>query len=69
MDEAQFQKALWIVLAVGTVVVGGGATALFFIFRRFGKAGAGGQTHIAFMAALLGFVLLMCLVFFLLSRT
>ena len=57
-----------VVLIVGTLVGGIGATTLFFVFRRFGKAGAGSQSHMALIAALLGFVLLMSLVFFLLSR-
>jgi hypothetical protein len=68
VDEAQFQRALWNVLIVGSVVIGIGATALFFVFRRFGKTGAGGQRHVLFIAALLAFVFTMSLIFFLLSR-
>lgn len=66
--DPEFQKALFVVLTVGILVVGAGATALYFVFRRFGEAKAGGQAHMLLMAGLIAFVLLMSLVFFALSR-
>jgi hypothetical protein len=66
--DPEFQKALSIVLVVGTLVVGAGATALYFIFRRFGEPKAGGQSHMLLLGGLIAFVLLMCFVFFALSR-
>lgn len=49
-------------------MVGAGAAGLYFVFRRFGEAKAGGQSHMLLFAGLIAFLLLMSLVFFALSR-
>jgi hypothetical protein len=67
--DAEFQRAVGIVLVAGSLIGGAGALALVLIFRRFGGAAAGGATHIALMVALIAFVLISCLALFALSYT
>jgi hypothetical protein len=56
-----------IVSIVGTLVIGVGATALYFVFRAFGGAKPGGRAHIALISGLLAFVFACCLALFALS--
>lgn len=62
--DSEFQRALTIVLAVGLVIGGAGATALFVVFRRFAAKDAGSNTHVGIIAALLLGVLACCAVLF-----
>jgi hypothetical protein len=55
--DPEFQRALTVVLVVGSIIIAIGTIGLFFIFRGFGKPGAGRSSHLALIAALLGFVL------------
>jgi hypothetical protein len=66
MDPAS-QRALILVLVVGTIVMAIATTALVIIFRRFGGAKAGGTSHKTLIVALLTFVFLCCLALFALS--
>jgi hypothetical protein len=54
-------RALILVLVVGTLVMGIGATTLFIVFRRFGEAKAGGASHKTLIGALIAFIFLCCL--------
>ena len=65
--DREFQRALIVVLIGGTSVVAAGAVTLYFVFRRFGNASAGGNAHMALIAALVTFVLLACAALFALS--
>jgi len=65
--DPEFQKALLITGAAGAFIITVGGVTLFIIFRRFGEAKAGGQSHVALMASLLGFVFLACIILFVLS--
>ena len=58
MTEAEFHRALIVVLVVGAAVMGAGATALFVVFRKFGTAQAGKPAHVALMLGLIVFILL-----------
>ena len=62
--DPEFQRALTVVLIVGLGIGGAGAIALFFIFRAFGGVRAGSSIHLAFMVALISFVLLACAALF-----
>lgn len=55
------------VLIVGTFIGTAGGIALYFIFRRFGEAKAGGTSHVLLMGALLTFVFIACVALFILS--
>lgn len=59
--DAEFQRALAIVLIAGSVIMGAGAFALFYAFRAFGSAKAGRPAHLALIAGLIMFVFLCCL--------
>lgn len=63
MDEQEFQRALVVVLVAGTLLFGAGAAALYVIFRRF----QGSKPNLGLMAGLIVFILLACLVLFVLS--
>lgn len=67
MDEAEFQRALLITSVAGTFIIAVGAVTLYFIFRRYGERGAGGQSHMILIASLVAFVLAACAVLFALS--
>jgi hypothetical protein len=47
--------------------MGIGATALFFIFRAFGREGAGGSRHMAVIGGLIVFLAVCCALLFALS--
>jgi hypothetical protein len=66
MDQ-EFQRALIVVLIVGTFIATVGGIALYFIFRRFGDAKAGGTSHMLLIGGLLAFVLCACAALFVLS--
>jgi len=65
--DPQFQRALIVVLIAGSVIMAIGATTLFVIFRKFGEANAGGQSHTTLIAALIAFIFLCCAGLFALS--
>jgi hypothetical protein len=67
--DPESQRALLVVLAVGFAVIGIGTLILFFIFRAFGGAKAGGTTHKALMVALIAFIFLCCLGLVILARS
>jgi len=62
--DPEFQRALIVVLIVGTIIMGVGAVALFFIFRSFG----GKKPHVALIAGLISFIFVCCLLLFALAR-
>jgi hypothetical protein len=61
--EAEFQRALVIVLVAGTLVFAAGALLLFAVFRRF----AGAKPSFGLMAGLIAFIFLACAALFALS--
>jgi hypothetical protein len=60
-------RALIVVLVVGTLIMGIGATTLFVIFRAYGSGKAGTAKHTALIAGLIGFIFLCCLGLFVLA--
>jgi hypothetical protein len=60
--DPEFQRALIVVLVVGTMVVGVGASLLFLAFRSFGQ-----KKSPVLIGVLLAFVFACCLVLFFLS--
>ncbi len=58
--DPQSQRALILVLIVGTIVMTIGTFTLFVIFRRFGEAEAGGTSHKGLIVALIAFIFLCC---------
>ncbi|HET8796076.1 MAG TPA: hypothetical protein VFO89_00205 [Thermoanaerobaculia bacterium] len=66
MSEAEFQRALVVVLVAGSAVMAIGAAAVFLVLRGFGGK-PGSARHIAIAAALLGFIFVACAVLFALS--
>jgi uncharacterized membrane protein len=64
VDAKEFQLALIVVLIAGSVIIGGGAVALFFIFRAFGGKKAGSSSHLGLIVGLVTFIFLCCLVLF-----
>ena len=66
--DPEFQRALIVVLIVGSIIMGIGAAALFFIFRGFGGKKAGSSSHIGLVAGLVAFILVCCLLLFALAR-
>jgi hypothetical protein len=66
MDPAS-QRALILVLVIGSIVMAIATTALVIIFRGYGGAKAGGTSHKTLIVALLTFVFLCCLALFTLS--
>ena len=66
MDPAG-QRALILVLVIGTIVMAIATTTLVIIFRAYGGAKAGGTKQNVFIAALLTFVFLCCAALFALS--
>jgi len=59
--DPQYQRALILVLIIGSIVVAIGTLILFFIFRAYGEAKAGGTSHNTLIAALIVFIFLCCL--------
>jgi hypothetical protein len=66
--DPEFQRALIIVLIVGSLMAGTGTVLLVFAFRAFGGAKAGRGSHMALMGGLVAFVLACCLALFLFAR-
>ena len=58
--DPDFQRALTVVLIVGSTIAAIGTVGLFFVFRGFGRPGAGRSSHAALIAALVGFVFACC---------
>jgi hypothetical protein len=65
--DPQSQRALIVVLVVGSIVVAIGTLTLYVIFRRFGEKKAGGTSHNVLIAVLIAFIFLCCLGLFALS--
>jgi hypothetical protein len=65
--DPESQRALIIVLIVGSIIGGIGTVTLVVIFRQFGEKRAGSSSHIGLMAALIAFVFAVCGALFLLS--
>lgn len=65
--DPQSQRALIVVLIVGSIIVAIGTLTLFVIFRTFGEKKAGGKTHQTLIAVLIAFIFLCCLGLFALS--
>ena len=63
MDQEQFQRALWLVLAAGTLIAGAGGVTLYVILKRF----EGAKPNIGLMGGLLVFIFLVCAALFALS--
>ncbi|MFL6248247.1 MAG: hypothetical protein ACJ74H_19645 [Thermoanaerobaculia bacterium] len=66
LDPAS-QRALILVLVIGSIVMAIATTTLVIIFRGYGGAKAGGTSHKILIVALLAFVFLCCAVMFTLS--
>jgi hypothetical protein len=60
--DAEFQRALTIVLIAGTAIVAIGTTVLFLAFRSFGK-----KSNLGLIAAVIAFVFICCVALLLLS--
>ncbi|HYK02386.1 MAG TPA: hypothetical protein VE974_11570 [Thermoanaerobaculia bacterium] len=65
--DPESQKALIVVLVVGSIIAAIGTVTLVFIFRQFGEKKAGSSSHLGLMAALLIFIFAVCGALFLLS--
>jgi hypothetical protein len=65
--DAEFQRALIVVLIAGSIVIAIGAAAVYFVLRGFGDAKAGGKRHVLLIVALVGFVLACCVGLFFVS--
>lgn len=65
--DPQSQRALILVLVVGSIIMAIGTITLVVIFRKYGEANAGGASHKTLIAALIAFVFLCCLGLFALS--
>ena len=65
--EPEFQRALIIVLIVGSLIAGIGTLLLFLAFRAFGGATAGRMPQNAILGGLVAFVFMCCLALFALS--
>ena len=65
--DPESQKALIVVLVVGSIIAAIGTVTLFFVIRQFGEKRAGSSSHLALMAALLVFIFAVCGALFLLS--
>jgi hypothetical protein len=59
--DPQSQRALIVVLIVGSIIIAIGTTALFVVFRTYGGAKSGGTSHKTLIFALFGFIFLCCL--------
>ena len=53
--DPQSQRALIVVLVVGSIIVSIGTLTLFIIFRTYGEKKAGGTSHNALIAVLIAF--------------
>ena len=65
--DPEFQRALIVVLVVGSIIGAIGTVTLVIVFRQFGEKQAGSSSHLGLMAALLLFVFAVCGGLFLLS--
>ena len=65
--DPESQKALIVVLVVGSIIAAIGTVTLVFVFRQFGEKRAGSSSHMALMAALLVFIFAVCGALFVLS--
>lgn len=67
VNAKEFQLALIVVLIAGSVIIGGGAVALYFIFRAFGGKKAGSSSHLGLIIGLVTFVFICCVLLFALA--
>ena len=65
--DLQSQRALIVVLVVGSIIVAVGTLTLYVVFRMFGEKKAGSTTHRTIIAVLITFIFLCCLGLFALS--
>ena len=63
MTEAEFQRALTVVLGVGAIIIGIATIVLALVFRSFGTK----KPRLGLMAGLVMFLLVCCVVFYVLS--
>ena len=63
MDDPEFQRALTVVLGVGAIIMGIATIVLAVVFRSFGS----GKPRLGLMAGLVMFLLVCCVLFFVLS--
>ena len=63
--DSEFQRALIVVLGVGSLIAGIGTLLLFFAFRAFGGAKSGRTAHLALIGGVVAFVFACCLLLFL----
>jgi hypothetical protein len=63
--DPEFVRIITRVLIIGFVVTGGGATALYFAFRSFGKPG--GQRGFLWLTGIAFVILVICVVLWRLS--
>jgi uncharacterized membrane protein HdeD (DUF308 family) len=61
--EPDFQRALTVVLGVGSIIMGIATIALAFFFRSFDSA----KPRLGLLAGLMVFLLVCCVLFFVLS--
>ena len=67
MIDPEFRRILIFVVAVGSLMGGTGAVVLYFVFRAFGGAKAGGSSHMGLIVGLVSFVLACCVLLFALA--
>ena len=67
MDAQEFQRALIVVLAAGSLIAGTGTLLLFLAFRRLGETQAKRASPFALMAGVIAFVFGCCLLLFMLA--
>ena len=65
--DPQSQRALIVVLVVGSIIVAIGTLTLYVIFRTYGEKKAGSTSHNTLIAVLIAFIFLCCLGLFALS--
>ena len=65
--DPEFQRALIVVLIVGSIIGVLGTVVLYFVFRAFGGKTPGSSSHFGLIALLIGFVFACCLGLLLLS--
>lgn len=56
--EGDYQRGLWIIVIVGTLIMGIGGTLLLLAFRAFGKVKKGEIRHVVLVVVTIIFVML-----------
>ncbi|HUP47212.1 MAG TPA: hypothetical protein VNA04_00330 [Thermoanaerobaculia bacterium] len=65
--EHDFLRAVIVTVVAGTLIVGAGATLLFFVFRAIAEDRKGERKYAGLSLALFAFIFICCAVFFSLS--